>query len=276
MESPHVKEIVTLATNSFDAWATKVQSEGVDLNERVDRLLPLLLKLTDPKFLDIVETMTEKSTSLEQVLHATEEIPKVLSTGVNTMDAFAETLQDQGVDINERIDGLVPLLIKLSDPKFMRVMEKMADKSDLIEQAIDASEELPKILVTGVNTVDALIAQMQDNGEDIDQRLENVIKIANILTSSKMVRFLSFFDHHMERFLTLGNKFVDADQLNAKFAAFLEDATTSLVETTCAPAKPIKGIFSMLGVMKDENVSRTMGFAVELAKSFGRNIRHRG
>jgi len=54
METPQVEEIVTLATNSFDAWASKVQDDGVDLNERLDLMLPLLIKLTNPEFIKTV------------------------------------------------------------------------------------------------------------------------------------------------------------------------------------------------------------------------------
>ena len=275
MDTPQVEEIVALATNSFDAWAEKMQDDGVDLNQRVDLLLPLLIKLTNPEFIRVVEKVTTKSQMLEQAIDAGEELPLIVSTGVNTLDAWAMSLTEQGVDINQRIDTLIPLLIKMTDPKFLKVAEKLTTKSDLLDKALDAGDELPKLLATGMNTLDGLASRLQEKDVDIDQRLDNVLRIAEILTSCKMVRFLNFFDHHMERFLLLGQKFTDADQLNAKFAAFLEDATTSLAETTSKPTKPIKGIFSMLGVMKDENVSRALGFTVELARSFGRNIRHR-
>jgi uncharacterized protein YjgD (DUF1641 family) len=275
METPQVEEIVTLATNSFDAWASKVQDEGVDINERIDLLLPLLLKLTNPKFIHVVEKLTDKSDMLDQAIDMGEEFPKVLSTGVNTLDAWAMNLTEQGVDINERIDTLIPLVVKLTDPKFLKVAEKLTSKTDLLEQALDAGEELPKLISTGVNTLDGIAKRLQDADVDIDERLENIVTIMNILTSSNMAKFLEFFSHHVDRFLHLGEIFVDANKLNEKFATFLEDATKSLVETTESSPAPIGGVFGMLKVLKDKDVSRTLGFGVELARKLGRNIAKR-
>lgn len=275
METPAVEEVVTLATNSFDAWAEKVQQDGIDLNERVGLLLPLLLKLTNPNFVNVVEKMTDKSDMLNQALDVGEEVPKVFATGMNTLDAWAMSLTEQGVDINERIDIIVPLIIKLTDPSFLRVADKLTSKTELLEQALDAGEELPKFISTGANILDGLASRLQDNDVDIDARLNNVVAIMNILTSSNMARFLEFFSHHVDRFLHLGEIFVDANKFNEKFAKFLEDATKSLVETTESKPAPISGVFGMLKVLKDKDVSRTLGFGVELARKLGRNLSNR-
>lgn len=272
METPQVEEIVTLATNSFDAWATKVQDDGIDLNERLDLMLPLLLKLTNPEFIKVVEKVTDSSEMLDQALNASTELPKVFSTGVNTVDAWAMHLTDKGIDINERIDTLIPLMIKFTDPKFLKIAEKFTQKTALLEQALDAGEELPKLVSTGINTFDGIASKLQDSNIDIDERLDNMVTIINILTSSNMARFLEFFSHHVDRFLHLGELFVDANKLNEHFASFLEDATKSLVETTETKPTPISGVFGMLKVLKDKDVSRTLGFGVELARKLGRNI----
>ena len=205
MENPTVEELIAFSTNSFDDWAAKAQKDGVDVDERVQRILPLLLKLTDPAFLDFLEKMLSKRAQLEQLL--------------------------------------------------------------------DMADEVPGVFTAGMDTLDSLISRLQGQGIDPDKRLHNIIKIMDILTSDNVLRFLELCNLYMEKFIHLGDKFLATDTLNEKFAGVFKDATRSLLETKEESPKPISGVFAMLGALKDRDVSKAIGFGIHFAKKFGQTLK---
>lgn len=275
METPTTEEIIALSVNSFDALADKLQKENVDLDARIQRLLPLLIKISDPKVLDLLEQTLDKSEDLEQVLKMSNEIPNLISTGVNSFDGLASKLQEDGVDIDERLTLTLPLLLQLSEPKSLKLFQRILSQSDNLNKVLDMGEELPNLISTGVNTIDSIANRFTEQGVDIDQRMENIVKIMDILTHDDIVIFLKFFHHHMARFLQLGEIFVDPKILNERLASLLEDLTQAIVQTT-EPATSLpsaKGVFGLFKALKDRDVSKTLNFGLRFAKHFGQKLK---
>lgn len=197
---------------------------------------------------------------------------EIIALSINSFDAWAEKVQDDGVDLNARLERMLPLLLKLSDPKILDLLERTLEQHESIDKLLELGTDVPNLVSFGVNTLDSLASKAQEQGIDIDERLQNLLTIAEILTSSKMKRALEFLSVHIDRFLHIGEVLTDVNRFNQKFAVFLEDITTSMVQTTDSPPQSVGGFFDILKNLKDRDVSRAMGFGFRFAKKFGEKL----
>jgi hypothetical protein len=87
-----VPDVVAAATDTLDGVTARLQTRGVDVDERARAALATLERLTEPKVL----------ASLEQAAALAPQLPWLIAAAADTADGIVERLQARGIDLDER------------------------------------------------------------------------------------------------------------------------------------------------------------------------------
>ena len=200
------------------------------------------------------------------------QLPEILALATNSFDDWVMRLQEEGVDIDARLTMVLPLILKLTEPKHLQLLLQLADKSEQMKELLDMSLQAPHVFATAMNTFDDLVCRLDAHNIDINERLENTVQIIDILTSSRMLKALKFLHHNVERMVNLGTKIVELENKDARLSTIVEKLTRALAESTEEKLVPVHGVFSVFRILKDQHISKALGFGVGLARAFGRNM----
>lgn len=117
---------------------------------------------------------------------------------VDTLDARVKALQDDGVDVDARLQAAGPLLERLTAPETAGALTRMLDRLEAAEQALEVAANAPQAIAAVTDTVDGFVAQAQANGLDLDARLQAALPMIERLTapetSAAITRLLDRLD----------------------------------------------------------------------------------
>lgn len=117
--------VVATVTDTFDAVAARLASQGVDVDERVHVAAELLGKLTSPAAARALGAVLERADVLEASLRMVEQAPGALATLVDTLDGLASRFGSAGVDVDARIRVVLRLIDHLTSPETTSALETL-------------------------------------------------------------------------------------------------------------------------------------------------------
>lgn len=194
---------------------------------------------------------------IERIDALTSQAPGALAAATDTFDDIVGNLHDKGVDVDARLRAIVALTERLTQPSVLEALERAAD---LAAQA-------PGMVAATADTVDSLIARMNDRGIDVDARMKTTLAIAERLTSPMALEAVSEVLDHLEdlRYL-LHSGVLD------KHAVRLVGELGKALAATSAEQAPQVGAFGAFRALSDPNVQRAVGFTLQLAARFGASL----
>jgi hypothetical protein len=175
----------------------------------------------------------------------TQAVPGVLAMAGDTFDELAGELGDA----DERIRGLVALAERVSRPATLARLHALFD-------LLDAG---PGLLALAGDTVDELAREAEARGIPLEQVVPELRRalgsMLRLLTSSQVKQLL------------------DSDLLLPGAIAALGSAARSMATAARAPDTRL-GLFATLSAMREPEVQRAVGFAIDVARRFGSNVDH--
>lgn len=109
---------LAMAVDTFDDVAARMQTRGVDLDERMRTAMDMLERLTAP----------ETAKALDRAMAAATQLPAAVATAVDVADSIAERVQASGVDIDERLRVLTRVAERLTAPEALATLEVALDQ----------------------------------------------------------------------------------------------------------------------------------------------------
>lgn len=206
------------------------------------------------------------SNTIEQVLfnRMGVTIENAMAAGADFVDDQVARAGDSGVDVDERLSGLANLLGKLSEPATISALSELLKQLPQLAQLATMAVELPKLLAIVGDVVEEYQQKFAADGVDVEKALTNGLNAVLYLGSK--------IDHeHLQRISGL----LGSDVLNSNALNVIDNAAKSLntAQTqTCGESKDRIGIFGMLSALRDPQVQRSLAFAVQFGKCFGKNL----
>ena len=118
-----------------------------------------------------------------------------LDTGIglmaNSLDYWAEELQSKGIDIDERLAGLLALIEQVTDPKVLALLGEILQNQQQLSDGLHVVQQLPGVVGTTLDSVDSVLGKIQDAGIDIDERLNASLALLDSLTNPKTQQILN-------------------------------------------------------------------------------------
>lgn len=209
-----------------------------------------------------LDTIEQRLERIEDQMGKTREamapLPQVAATAVDTLDDIATRLQARGVDLDARLDLLLRLLEAGTNPTTLAIVERVLAHPEKLEEAVTMAESAPAIIATAVDTVDDVMARLASQGIDPANLTTHGIEAATRVM--KLVQEPGFL-----RMLDSGLLDPEAIDVLTLLGRALKDARRAEIEP--------RGMFGMVGAMRDPDIQLGLGFALALAQRFGQLLR---
>ena len=206
------------------------------------------------------------SNTIEQILldRMGVTIENAIAAGADFVDDQAARAGDSGVDVDERLSGLTNLFGKLSEPATILALSELLKQLPQLAQLAKIAVELPKLLAIVGDVVEEYQQKFAADGIDVEKALTNGLNAVLYLSSE--------IDH--ERLQRI-DSLLSSEILNPNALNVIANAVNSLhtAQTeTSGQSKDRIGIFGMLAALRDPQVQRSLAFALEFGKCFGKNL----
>ena len=258
-QMPHAIET---GADMMDDELTRAAERGVVLDERAAEALRLAEKLTEPETVDVLTALIDRLDQLEQLAALADQLPDATMIAVDSIDELLTRAAERNVVLDERAREGLFLLEKMTEPDTAAALGAILDRAEHLEQLSAVAESAPDMIATVVDMLDAEYAQMAAHGYDPERVLRQTIGALGRLGEL-------FQSNEFEALLDSG--VLDPEALQA-----VGSLGTALVESQKEAERgetPRRGLFGMIGALRDPDVQRAIGFVLSFAKTFGQALR---
>ncbi len=206
------------------------------------------------------------SQTIEQVLFERMgmSVEDAVATGADAVDEKVSEAVRSGVDVDERINGLTHLLEKLSEPSTVNALGQLIDGLPQLAQLAKLANEMPDLLATVGDVVEGYQERCIAEGIDVEKAITNGLQAALWLGSNVE-------NDHLRRIGDL----LRSDILNPHAISVVDNAAKSLTTAQQSVSESTQekiGMFGLLGALRNPEIQRSLAFAVEFGKCFGKNL----
>lgn len=252
---------LSTATDVIDDELTQAAERGVVLDERAGEALKLAEKLTEPQTVAALTRLIDRLDRLEQIADLADQMPGAVAATVDTVDDALTRAAERGVVLDERMREGLALLETLTEPATARALNDLAGRSDQIAELARLADSAPQAIATVVDILDAEYARAAQAGFDPERALRDAAQALGKL--SEVFRTDEF------------QALLDSGVLDPEALQVIGGLGTALVESQKEAARgdiPQRGMFGLLGALRDPDVQHAVGFLTRFAKRFGRQL----
>lgn len=254
--------LLSTATDVVDAELTRAADRGVVLDERTREALALAEKLTEPQTAAALTRLMDRLDQMEDLAALADQVPGVVATSVDTLDDALTRAADRGVVLDERAREGLHLLEQLTEPETARALAAVMDRADQLEDLMQLVDRAPDAIATVVDMLDAEVAKAYARGHSPEETLRQTVGTLGRLGEL-------FRTDEFEALLDSG--VLDPEALNV--VGSLGAALVDTQKEATRGKTPKRGVFGLLGALRDPDVQHAIGFLTQFAKKFGQNLR---
>ncbi len=209
-----------------------------------------------------------ESQTIEQVLveRMGVTLEAAVATGADVLDEKVAQAVEAGVDVDQRLSELAKLMAKLSEPTTVAALGELLDCLPQLASLAKIANELPNLVATLGDVLDSYQQRCAAQGIDVEKAVTNGLHAALFLGSE-------VDSEHLQRIGDL----LGSDILNPDAVNVVNNAARSLThaqQDVCqATAKRI-GPWGLLSALRNPEIQRSLAFAVQFGKCFGKNLDH--
>ncbi|MEZ5040988.1 MAG: DUF1641 domain-containing protein [Saprospiraceae bacterium] len=176
---------------------------------------------------------------------------------------------------------------RLNSEKTIKSLDHLLERMDTLEAAIDRLgtilDQGPGMLSMATDMVDEAYQRSAEKGVNLEMRLSNALHAAEQLTApatiDKLDQLLAFSDQ-LPGLMAMMMDTVDEEVMKARdkgldFQPLKETgikAATALAKAAEMPPARIGGIFGLMRELKDPDRQKALGFLMNFAKAFGKEM----
>ena len=207
---------------------------------------------------------------LEQVLFERMgvSVEDAMATGTDFVDEKVAEAQAAGIDVEQRMAGLISIVERVSQPEIVTALEQLLEALPQLAELAQQAAQFPNIVATLGDVLDDY--QKRCAAEDIDLELSLVNGLHAVLWLGNQIR---------EEDLTRMGELLQSDVLNRDAVQVIGNAAQSLAKAqSCAQQSASKqriGLFGLLRSLRKPDVQRSLAFAMQFGECFGKNLADR-
>lgn len=240
-----LEDTVAMLGDTLDSMADRLAARtGVGTDQRVDALLSLLERASDPRTLGTLERLLDQVDLAEGTVGMTLDIADEAIRGWTA----------EGQDPEERIASLLKLLDRLTAPNTVRLAHKVLDRADSLEQLMDVALAAPDTVGMLLDVWDEFLREAEDRGLELDLLLDRFLQVAvraGRLAGSDELQEL-----------------IDSYVLDPGAVNVVSQAANALAETRNEPLGR-SGAWAAFQALSDPQVQTALDFAIRFGKRFG-------
>ena len=229
-------------------------------------------RLADPETARALIRLLDRAGDLEKLLALTASIekstPDLAAIATDTVDEACRRATEQGIHVEERLQGLMRLLLRLTAPETLLAAEGLLGRLAKLDEASRLFDDLPNLIAIAIDVFDEWTAKLKHDDIDLEASLRQGLRAA--LWLGTQIRH-----EELERLGFL----LRSDVLNPHSVEAVGMAGTALAschQGACEHPMPKRvGMLGMLSALRDPNTQRAVAFGVQFAKCFGNTLTER-
>jgi hypothetical protein len=246
----------------MEVFAEKDNEPGAALQQR----------LADPETARALNRLLDRAGDLEKLLTMTADLaksaPNLAAIATDTVDEACRQASEQGIFVEQRLQGLMRLLLKLTEPETVAAAEGLLGRLAKLDEASKLIDDLPNLIAMAMDVFDEWSAKLKEDGIDLEASLRQGLRAA--LWLGAQIR-----QDELERLGFL----LRSDVLNPHSVEAVGMAGTALAtcqQGVCQHPVPKRvGMLGMLSALRDPDTQRAIAFGVQFAKCFGNTLTER-
>lgn len=238
-------------SDTIHSAVSQAAERGVDVEARVQASLGLLEVLTEPATVEVLRRLVQRIDLIDQGLVVLQQLPDLAEGAVDTVNRVVTAASETGLDLNIRAQTSVALLERLTEPATVEALLRLLDHAEEAATVAEAVAQLPGLAGSASDTINGVIGQLKDSGIDLEARVRGLVLIAGDLTRPRTLA-------------AIGQLLEQPESLE-RLASIVE------APTQVATSTPV-GALGALGALFDPNVQRSLGFAIEVARTYGKQL----
>ncbi len=192
-------------------------------------------------------------------------VDDAIATGTDMLDEKVAAAVQSGVDVDGRFSDLGQLLEKLTEPSTIAALGQVLDSLPRLAALATLADQTPNILALIGDVLDSYQQRCARAGIDVEKAISNGLQ-AVLWLGTKIE------NEHLDRIGDL----LGSDILNPHVLNVVDNAAKSLnsaQQGVChGPASGRVGMLALLGALRNPEIQRSLAFAVEFGKCFGKNL----
>ncbi|MDG1874394.1 MAG: DUF1641 domain-containing protein [Mariniblastus sp.] len=207
-----------------------------------------------------------KSQTIDQVLFERMgvTVEDAVATGTDVVDEKLAFALKSGIDVDARLTGVGHLIEKISEPSTLAALAKLIDCLPQLAKLAEVADEIPNIVATVGDVLDNHQQRCSQQGIDVEKAISNGLHAALLLGSQVE-------PDQVQRIADL----LTSDAFNQPTINVVDNAAQSLAHAQQAVAESPStgvGMLGLLSALRDPEIQRSLAFAVEFGKCFGKNF----
>jgi uncharacterized protein YjgD (DUF1641 family) len=186
--------MVAIATDSMDEMIRNAGRDGVSFEESLGNGIHLLKRLADPKL----------SNALNNLIDIIEQGPGLLSIAMDTMDETIGNSNQGRVRLDDRINAVAHLLMRLSDPKIIEKLEGVVDLADqssgLLAIGMDSFDELMVKNSKNLDFVKKLGEAFEEARNQEPEKVGGIFRLLRLVKDPDRQKALGFLMNILKQF----------------------------------------------------------------------------
>ena len=246
--------LVATATDVADEYARRAEKQGASVDERVNALAPVLLRLSEPEVLETLELLLERTDRIEQTVEMLDTLEGTAATVGDVVDSYAMQLDERGAGVDERLRAFGKLVVRATEPEVLETLHMIVERNDSLRQAVEMVDQMPGTVATVVDTFDELVMEASEHGIDVVQVTQGMAEAAE-----ELAQFIQ--GHEFQHLMESGVLDPEAVRVIGKIAGSMAEASSEEAETS--------GFFDLFRAMRRSNVKRAVNFMLRIGEHFG-------
>jgi hypothetical protein len=246
---------LAMAADIADEWvAQRVGGDAVE--SRLSAVEDAVLRLTEPDTLSALVRIAEQASKLERVTGLAASFDDHVAMAADIADEWVEqTIGGDGLE--ERAKHGLETLVRLSDPRILSALGRLAEQAPKLERVVDLAASFDDHVAMAADIVDAFIRDSV-GGDGLETRMEALRGTAVQLSRPEVLDALTSL-------ASLAPKL----QRSARVAADLDAFVDETVKALELSPKPV-GAFGLLGALGDPEIQRGLGRVLNATRVLGR------
>lgn len=250
-----VQPTVAMAADIADEWAQE-RVGGDALEQRVAVVEDALLRLTEPDTLSALVRIAEQASKLERLTG--------LAAGFDDHVAMFGDIADEwvaenigGDAVEERAKHGLATLVRLSDPRILQALGRLAEQAPKLERVVDLAAGFDDHVAMFADILDEFVRDSV-GGDGLETRVEALRGTAVQLSRPEVLDALTSLAALAPRL-----------QRSAQVAAELDGFVDASVKALEQDPKPV-GAFGLLGALSDPEIQRALGRILNVTRELGK------
>ncbi|MEZ6096863.1 MAG: DUF1641 domain-containing protein [Pirellulaceae bacterium] len=191
-------------------------------------------------------------------------VDDAIATATDVVDEKVSSAVASGKNVDERIKGLGDLFERLTEPQTLSALNQLIDALPQLTQMVSLAKEMPNLVAMLGDMFDEYQKRYAADGIDVEKALTNGVE-ATLFLGSKV---------DMEHLRRIGD-LLASDILNPHALHVVDNAAKSLnsaQKEICGEPNGRVGLFGLLSAIRNPEIQRSLAFAVQFGKCFGKNM----